>query len=140
MLQHIQQILKTILVDRNWSWTIIAIGAILLGLVARQFILGDLLGKLRKKNRNWYKKTQKLYQPLSTIGWALFCLSITGFILIWQNETLFTNYLNAGYWLFIFGMLMLSAYIFHLRAYMRAMIEALHENLLSEKDIIPHAN
>ena len=105
MFQEIQQSIGD---GRNWSWALIAIVSILVGLTFRQLVLGDLLRKLKNKNKTWYKKTQQRYESLSLIGWGLFVISIS--------------------------------YIFHLRAYMQAMVDSIQENIMTEKELTPHAD
>ncbi|OGW79548.1 MAG: hypothetical protein A3G33_07055 [Omnitrophica bacterium RIFCSPLOWO2_12_FULL_44_17] len=137
MFQEIQQSIGD---GRNWSWALIAIVSILVGLTFRQLVLGDLLRKLKNKNKTWYKKTQQRYESLSLIGWGLFVISIFGFIMIWHNESLFTRYLNLSYWLIVFSGLIVVSYIFHLRAYMQAMVDSIQENIMTEKELTPHAD
>lgn len=135
MFHYIQELLQSVLEDRGWSWAIIGIAAILTGLICRHGLVGDLLAALKAKNKTWYKRTQERYLSKSVIGWILFLLSIAGFVMIWRNARMFSGYMPIQYWIILFAALMACSYMAHLRAYMRSMIESIHENVPSEKEL-----
>lgn len=131
----IQDILQAITDGREWSWSVIGILAILAGLTVRAILLRDILHGMKIRNREWYQRTQLYYQKRSLVGWIFFILFVTGTTLLWRFETVFLIYLNSSQWLLVLLALLVLSLICHLRAYARAIVEAVDEHMAADKDI-----
>lgn len=131
----IHDLARAILERREWSWSVIGILAILVGLTIRGFLLRDILRGMKIKNRGWYHRAQALYQVRALLGWIFFILFFGGTMLLWRFEILFLKYLTYPAWFSILVALLAFSIICHLRAYARAIVEAMQENVAMDKDL-----
>jgi hypothetical protein len=131
----ISSIVSAILQGREWSWSVIGLGAMVLGIGLRMMLITDILRRLRVSNRKWYKRTHAYYEARSLFGWIAFLLFVIGSMLVWSFESFFVKYLALDRWIIILaGILVLSLFL-QLRAYARAMIDAAQEQIVSDKDL-----
>ena len=128
-------IIQAILVGREWSWSVIGLITILFGLGVRSFILRDIIKGIKIRNRNWYQRVQGYYQERSWIGWIFFGIFTLGSMLLWRFDIFFMRYLNSAVWILVLIGFLMLALLCHLRAYARAIIDTVQENLGSDKDI-----
>ena len=131
----IRDLLHAIVEDREWSWSVVGLFAILMGLLIRGILLSDILRGIKIRNRSWHKRAQAHYQRRAMIGWIFFILFVLGTILFWRFEAVFLRYLSALRWLLIFISLLIIALFLHLRAYACAIVEAVEEHVAADKDI-----
>lgn len=130
-----QDILRAIAHGKEWSWSVIGLLAIIAGLSIRSFLLRDILHGMKVRNRNWYKKAQMHYQAHALLGWVFFAIFITGTMLFWRFEKLFLRYLNYQQWIIVLLGILVVSFFCHLRAYARAIVEAVDEQMAHDKDI-----
>ncbi|MBI4373016.1 MAG: hypothetical protein HY585_04750 [Candidatus Omnitrophica bacterium] len=120
---------------REWSWSVAGLFAIIIGLLIRGLFLRDILHGIKIRNRSWYKRAQAHYQQRAILGWVFFILFILGVMLFWRFESFFLNYLRAAQWFVVFVTLLVISLFLHLRAYARALVEAVEDNVAADKDI-----
>lgn len=89
MKETIRNYLETILAERDWSWTLVAILFILLGLVIRGWFLKPLVRKAKELDRALYHEIKAAYLRRSLWGWISFLLSVGLTILLWNEGTAF---------------------------------------------------
>lgn len=131
----ISETIRAIETGREWSWSVIGLIAILAGLVIRSLILRDVLRNIKIRNRSWYQRAQSFYQGRAIIGWIFFAIFAIGMMLIWRFESFFVRYLSFPQWTFVFLVFLVLALLAHLRAYARAIVDAVQENLVNDKDL-----
>ena len=120
---------------REWSWSVVGLLVLLGGLTIRNLFLREILHGMKIRNRDWYKRTLVLYQNGSILGWLLFLCFIVGAMLFWRFEATFLKRLNLLEWTLIFTLLFAGSIVCHLRAYACAIVEAVEENVATDKDI-----
>ena len=128
-------LIQQIVDEREWSWSLIGLVAIVLGLIARSLFLKDILRSMKIRNKSWYRRTLTYYQKKSLLGWIFFGLFILGIILLWRIEESFLKYLSFLEWFLIFLSFFFLSIFFHLRAYAQSIVEALQENVTLDKEL-----
>ena len=118
--------------DRAWSWPIVGLVIMISALILRHLILRDFLRDLKRKSKEWYKKTNSAYQKRSIWGWISFGISVTGLILLWRFEPFFLSYLNLACWLLLFVTFLILSFLFHLQAYLKVFFGLMTESPLGE--------
>ena len=131
----IQAVIRAIVEGKEWSWSVIGLIAIIGGLLIRSLLLNDILRGMRIRNRSWYKRTQEHYQEHAIWGWIFFTLFAVGIMLFWRHETFFLRYLRFSQWVLVLVSLFAVSLFCHLRAYARAIVEAVQENVATDRDI-----
>ena len=131
----IQESIRFIQTGKDWSWSLIGIAAILGGLLIRSLLLRDILHGMKIRNRSWYKRTQTYYQKRSILGWMFFSFFLLGAMLFWRFEAFFLRYLNFVQWMLVLVILFMLSLFCHIRAYARAIIEAMEEHVATDKDL-----
>lgn len=129
------ELINQIFREREWSWSLIGLMSILLGLAVRSLFLKDVLRSMKIRNKSWYKRTLTYYQKKSLLGWIFFALFILGIILLWRMEQQFLKYFSFLEWFLCFLSLFFLSIFFHLRAYTQSIIEALQENMALDKEL-----
>ena len=127
--------IQDILEGREWSWSVIGILAVVAGLILRSLLLSDILHRIKKSNRKWYKRVQTFYERRSLIGWGFFIAFVVGSMLIWRFERFFVKYMELEQWLLILVIFLVLSLFSHLRSYARSMIDAVQEQLISDKEL-----
>ncbi len=130
-----KSIFHSIVEGREWSWSVIGLIVILIGLIIRSALLRDILLGMKIRNQNWYRRTQEHYQGRAIIGWIFFILFAVGTMLLWRFETFFLRYFTIVQWVSILAALFVLSLFCHLRAYAKAIVEAVQENVAMDKDI-----
>ncbi|GEM_PF-6016973 len=130
-----QELIRMIINERQWSWSIIGLVVIIIGLSVRMFFLTDVLHVMKIRNRSWYKRTLTYYQKKSILGWFFFACFVLGVIFLWRFEAFFLKYLNFLEWMLIFISVFFLSLFFHMRAYARSIVEALLENVELDKEL-----
>lgn len=131
----IRSVIEAVLEGKGWSWSVIGLIAILGGLFLRSLLLRDILRGMKIRNRGWYRRTQEYYQGRAILGWVFFLLFAIGAMLLWRFEALFLRYLDYLQWIFVLAALLAISLFLHLRAYARAIVEAVQEHVAADKDI-----
>ena len=132
MIEDIVSIIKN---GKEWSWSVIGILTLLLGLGVRSIFLRDILREMKTRNRTWYHRMQLYYQRRAAIGWIFFGFFLIGAILLWRFDYFFLRHLSFAKWTCVLLALFIASLISHLKAYARAMVEAVQENVAADKDI-----
>ena len=129
------EMIEAIVRSRDWSWSLIGLFDIVGGLMVRSFLLRDILRGMKIRNRSWYERTQDHYQRRAVLGWIFFLFFALGTMLFWRFELFFLRFLNLFQWVLVLtGLLVLSLFS-HLRAYARAIVEAVEESVGTDKDL-----
>ncbi|MBI4368315.1 MAG: hypothetical protein HY588_02865 [Candidatus Omnitrophica bacterium] len=128
-------LLHSIVEGKQWSWSLVGLAVILLGLLIRSILLRDILRGIKIRNRSWYRRAQAHYQERALLGWVFFALFAVGAMLLWRFDTFLLRYLSLLQWVLILAALLVSALFCHLRAYARAIVDAVQENVATDKDI-----
>ena len=76
--------LEAILTERNWSWSILAIGYLAFTMVVRQIAFRHLVRELKSFNSGLYRATKRAYLKHSIGGWVFYLASVL--LLIWAWE------------------------------------------------------
>ncbi len=129
------KLIQMISQERSWSWSILALVAIVGGLALRALFLKGILRNLKIRNRSWYNRSLVYYEKRSFIGWIFFALFVIGITSFWFSDTFFLKYLNTREWILIFSLLFMISIFFHLRAYTTAIINAVQEHVATDKEI-----
>jgi len=130
-----ESVFKLLNEGREWSWSVIGLIAIFLGLFLRAFLLSNVLRHVRDNNRKWYRRTIALYRRRSFLGWLFFIISMAGIMLLWRFDTFLVRFLNYSQWAIVLTCFFVASVFLHLRAYARSLIEAGQEQPAQEKGI-----
>ena len=85
----ISSLLHSIVEGKQWSWSLVGLAVILLGLLIRSFLLRDILRGIKIRNRSWYRRAQTHYQERAILGWIFFALFAVGALLLWRVDAVF---------------------------------------------------
>lgn len=129
------ELIDTILAERQWSWSVIGLLVILIGLGLRSLLLRNILHAMKVRNISWYKRTLSHYQKRSIIGWCFFGLCIVGITLFWTLESLLLKYFSLMEWMLIFVLLFSLSVFFHARAFAESIVEAMQDNVATDKEL-----
>ena len=129
------ELIQTILRERQWSWSVIGLLSVFLTLLLRAVFLGGILRSMKIRNRSWYRRTLSHYQKRSIIGWIFFGLLNLIVILLWTMSPKLLTYFSGREWFFILIVLFLLSLFFHLKAYTRSIVASLEENISMDKDL-----
>ena len=131
----ITSILEAIVTGKEWSWSVVGLIALLLGLGIRALVLRDILRGIKLRNRQLYDRVQSYYQGRSVFGWIFFIGFVIGSMLLWRFDSFLTRYLDLVVWSLVLMAFLMLALLVHLRGYARAIVDAMQESLGSDKDI-----
>lgn len=131
----IKTMIRAIIEEKEWSWSIIGLVSISAGLLIRSFLLRDILKGMKIRNWSWYQRTLEHYQGRAIFGWIFFIFFVIGTMLLWRFETFFLRYFTFVQWITIFIGLLVLSILCHLKAYAKAIVEAVQENVAADKDI-----
>lgn len=129
------ELIDTILAERQWSWSVIGLLVILIGLGLRSLLLRNILHAMKVRNISWYKRTLSHYQKRSIIGWCFFSLCIIGITLFWTLESLLLTYFSLMEWMLIFVLLFSLSVFFHARAFAESIVEAMQDHVATDKEL-----
>ncbi len=77
--------LDVIFKEKFWSWTIVAILYLILGLMVRGALLNGLFNKVKDIKKEYYHELKSLYLKDSLYGWFFFLVSLVICILLWHR-------------------------------------------------------
>ena len=121
--------------ERHWSWSIVALVTIFIGIGLRTIFLKGILHSLKVRNRSWYRRTLTHYQKHSIFGWIFFATFVVGTVLFWLFEPFFVKRVNLFGWTMILIIVLILSIFFHLRAYTKSIIDAVEEHIATDKEI-----
>ena len=82
----ISDYLETILRERDWSWTLIAILFIIIGLVVRAWFIRPLASKAKTLDRKIYHEIKGAYLQRSLAGWIFFFMAMGLAVFVWSRN------------------------------------------------------
>lgn len=130
----IEEVFQSIASGREWSWSLMGLAALFFGLFVRSIVLRDILRGLRIRNKSWYRRAQTFYQGRAILGWIFFVLFEVGVVLYWRFEPVVLTRLGLFQVVTILVALLAASIFCHLKAYARAIVEAIQENVATDKD------
>ena len=77
---------EVILAERSWSWTVVGIFYLVLGLVIRGWLIGPIIHKAKELNRLPYEEFKRAYLKRAAVGWIFFLLSFVVVVGLWNRE------------------------------------------------------
>lgn len=127
--------LDLIVSEREWSWSIIGIGYLVLTMVVRQLIFKILIHETKEVDPNFFSAVKALYLKKSPAGWILFTVSFILVITAWINWKGFAAEKEA----LLFLCLALPAFFFlsvilHLLAFSRSLLANFRQKMGVEKE------
>ena len=120
--------------ETQWSWSIIALIVLIVGLIVRHIILRAVLLKIKHLPGDAGKSVQREYAKRSLIGWVLFGLAIVLTTLIGVLPDRLALYLPLMYWyLMVIALFGISLYS-HMQAYLDGLIQLVEDKLSSGRE------
>ena len=77
--------LDVILAERSWSWAVIGIAYIIVGLFIRSLFLGAVIHKTKELNRGPSQELKKAYLQRAPLGWVFFLFSFLIVVGLWNR-------------------------------------------------------
>ncbi len=118
---------------REWSWSVIAIGALLGLLILRHLILRKVLISLRSLPRDIARSIELKYAKKSLLGWMLVTASVALMALFWLSPDFFGSFLKLKYWILFWTAFYLLSLFSHINAYVTSICEIVNEQFSNEK-------
>lgn len=126
-------LLDLIQAERGWSWSIIALAALCIGLLLRYIALGTVLKKMKAMPVAIRKEVQSHYSKRSLVGWLFFYGSIGLVVLLWN----FWNELGDYCPLIVLQAAVLLGLTFsifsHARSYLYALLKVIENKFPTTK-------
>jgi hypothetical protein len=135
MKELITSYLDILLNQRAWSWTLVAITYIVVGLWIRSLFLRPLVRRLKSLEKKHYQEVKKAYLKRSVGGWLLFCLSLALMISLWFYPLIFPLSLRQTFVLFTVVAGYVLSVVLHLIALGIATITTLKGILGTQDDL-----
>ncbi len=134
MEQSLQLFIDQILQERTWSWTVIGIAYLIVGLTIRSWFIGPIVRRSKELNRKNYHDFKSAYLKRSIWGWLFFLASFLTVIGLWS--TVISLPMSVKQALAILGAIIcfIFSIVFHLTAYGIAALTALKQASETEKE------
>ena len=81
----LKEYLDVILAERSWSWAVIGIVYIIVGLFIRSLFLGPVAHKAKELNRGPHQELKKAYLHRAPLGWVFFLFSFLIVVGLWNR-------------------------------------------------------
>jgi hypothetical protein len=85
-LESIQSFFTMIHQERSWSWSVIGIVYLVMGLLIRRLFLAPLIRRAKDLNRSTYEAFRSSYLKRSFLGWLFFLISFVTVIVLWNQQ------------------------------------------------------
>ena len=122
--------------QREWSWSIAAMGFLLAALALRHIVLHNVFRKLKQMPRDLRQNIQINYTKRSIPGWILFVLAIAFATALWARHKTFSTYGPRIIWYVMITALLGSAILCHTQAYLSALLQLIEDKMSSaEKEV-----
>jgi lysylphosphatidylglycerol synthetase-like protein (DUF2156 family) len=82
--ESLKTTIEAILKERSWSWAIIGIAYLIVGLTVRSWFLRPLTRRAKQLDRKVYRHLKGAYLQRSLWGWVFFMLSFVIVIMLWN--------------------------------------------------------
>ncbi|OGW76299.1 MAG: hypothetical protein A3J52_03275 [Omnitrophica bacterium RIFCSPHIGHO2_02_FULL_49_9] len=128
-------LVRAILEGREWSWSVVGLATIIIGLIIRYFLLSGVVRRVKSCNRKWYKQTQGRYLSRSLVGWIFFILYTAGSMLIWRFDSFFLKFLTGIQWMGVLIVFLVISCFLHLRSYALSMVDTISSRIASDKEL-----
>jgi hypothetical protein len=128
----IQPYIEVIFNERTWSWAVLGIIYILLGMFIRGIFLNGLFIRLKGAGKTLSHEVRRGYLRRSVAGWLLFFLPMAVFIIFWSRPNIFPI-TTSDFALFCIGLVsFVLSIILHLRSFAVAVLDAVRK--IAEKE------
>jgi len=124
----IKSFLDVLVEERFWSWTLVGILFLILGLILRGWVLKPLIAHAKLLDGKLYHKIKSAYFKKSLLGWVFFLASMTCVVTLWQQDLI--TPLVAKEWLLIVGSLVffIASLLCHAVAFGIASVKVFRQN------------
>lgn len=85
MVNVLRSYLDIILQERFWSWSLIGILYVILGLMVRGWFLNSMIRRAKEVGSKYYHEIKKAYLKRSLLGWILFFIPLGILIVLWSR-------------------------------------------------------
>lgn len=126
---------ELLLSERDWSWTVIAIGYLFLTLVVRSAIFRHLAVELKQIDRGLYSSVAQIYLKKSLAGWFAFLPSLLLLIFLWnRGQDILID--RVSFLAFTVGIPLsfFSSLVLHLIAFSSALLTLLRQRMGVERE------
>ncbi|MSR76929.1 MAG: hypothetical protein EXS63_01695 [Candidatus Omnitrophica bacterium] len=89
MLNQIKPYIHIILTEKEWSWSVVALAALIVGLILRSYVLRPILRRIKDLEKADYTEVKKQYLARSLWGWIFFILAIIFAVGLWKTPVSF---------------------------------------------------
>lgn len=127
MKEYIDSYLSIIFLEKNWSWALVAIIALVASVVIRGWFLRPLVRRAKALDKKYYSNFKSAYFRQAIWGWLLLFISTSLVALAWyQTESLPLTF-QQKFMLAGSGVCYILSIIFHLIAFNIASLETLQK-------------
>ena len=135
MSDSLKMLLEPILNERGWSWTLIGIAYLVIGLVIRGWFLAPLTRKSRELDRKQNHELKAAYLKRSFFGWVFFLIPFFILIKLWNSVVTFPVTVEDALTAFGGVVSFIISIVLHLQAFGVAAIDTIKSSCAKEKDI-----
>ncbi len=89
MTEWIKTYLDAIITQREWSWTLVGMAYLILGLIIRGIFISPLTRRVKDLSKKAHQDVKSAYLHRSFIGWIFFAVSFLIIIGLWNRSDLF---------------------------------------------------
>jgi hypothetical protein len=122
-----------ILLQRDWSWTLVALVYILAGILIRSWFIGPVFDKAKCLDKDLYHQIKKTYFQKSFVGWLAFYLPLTMVVALWRKD-IFPIKVKDIFLIIPAIIFFVLSIILHLQAFGKACIETVRGQSDREKE------
>lgn len=133
MSESLKSYFDVILIERQWSWTLVAIIYLIIGFFIRSWFMHPLSSRMRTLDGLLRKQLRHAYSRHSMAGWLFFIIPLCLFIAIWRQD-IFPIKVKDFFVLLIAGFCFMLSILFHVHAFGIAAVEVLNQHHAAEKE------
>ena len=134
-MEFVTSYLHLILSERQWSWTLVGAGYLIVTLFVRTLIFRKIVREAKAIDLNLYSTVRGLYLKNSSSGWILFSISFLLVIVMWiegGKSPMEPKLLSSFFFLLL--VFFFFSLILHLTAFAQALLAALRQRTGVEKE------
>lgn len=135
MTDSLKILLEPILNERGWSWTLVGIAYLVIGLIIRGWFLAPLTRKTRELDRKQNHELKAAYLKRSFLGWVFFLIPFFVLIKLWNSVFAFPVTVEDALTALGGVVSFIVSIVLHLQAFGIAAIETVKRSSAREKDI-----
>ena len=126
---------QMILTERQWSWTLVGAGYLMVAVILRSILFRRILRESKEIDRGLHSEVLKVYLRHSLAGWILFALSFFLVVAIWIGwKTPPPNKTEFFLAIWLLSVLFLLSVIAHYQAFTQALLTVLRQRTGVEKE------